>query len=123
MLETYSAAKGWRFEVLSDLGSGMNDRKKGLKRLLDMIFRRQMRRLVLTHKDRFLRFGAELVFTLCEIQGIEIVMINRGGEPTFEEELTTDVLEIITVFSARLYGARSKKHNLIKPALTDASGP
>jgi len=122
MLETYSAAKGWRFEILSDLGSGMNYRKKGLKRLLDMILRRQVRRLVLTHKDRLLRFGAELVFTLCEIQGIEIVIINRGAEPTFEEELATDVLEIITVFSARLYGARSKKHKRIKQALTDASG-
>ncbi len=57
-LETYAAANGWRSEVLSDLGSGMNDRNKGLKRLLDMIVRRQMRRLVLTHKDRLLRFGA-----------------------------------------------------------------
>jgi len=123
-LETYAAANGWRSEVLlSDLGSGMNDRKKGLKRLLDMIVRRQMRRLVLTHKDRLLRFGAELVFTLCEIQGIEIVIINRGGEPTFEEERATDVLEIITVFSARLYGAGSKTHNPIKQALMDASGP
>lgn len=117
MLESYSAAKGWRFEVISDLGSGMNYRKKGLKRLLDMILRRQVRRLVLTHKDRLLRFGAELVFTLCEVQGIEIVIINRGPEPAFEEELEQDVLEIITVFSARLYGARSKKHKQIKAGL------
>ncbi len=122
MLESYSAAKGWCFEVISDLGSGMNYRKKGLKRLLDMIRRRQVRRLVLTHKDRLLRFGAELVFTLCEVHGIEIVIINRGPEPTFEEELAQDVLEIITVFSARLYGAGSKKHKQIKAALSDASG-
>jgi len=62
------------------------------------------------------------VFAFCDIQGIEIVMINRGAEPTFEEERATDVLEIITVFSARLYGAGSKTHNPIKQALTDASG-
>ena len=62
---------------------------------------------MLTHKDRLLRFGAELVFTLCELQGIEIVIIHRGEQPSFEEEQAMDVLEIITVFSARLYGARS----------------
>ena len=110
MLETYCAAKGWRTEVIRDLGSGMNYRKKGLQRLLEMIQRRQMRRLVITHKDRLLRFGSELVFALCEIQGIEIVIIHKGDQPSFEEELAQDVLEIITVFSARLYGSRFKKH-------------
>ncbi|WP_221914017.1 IS607 family transposase [Thiorhodospira sibirica] len=110
MLETYCAAKGWRAEVIRDLGSGMNDRKKGLQRLLEMILRRQMRRLVITHKDRLLRFGSELVFALCEMQGIEIVIIHKGEQPSFEEDLAQDVLEIITVFSARLYGSRSKKH-------------
>ena len=105
-LEAYCAAQGWRTEVIRDLGSGMNYWKKGLQQLLEMILRRQMKRLVLTHKDRLLRFGAELVFTLCELQGIEIVIINRGEQPSFEEELAMD-LEIITVFSARLYGARS----------------
>lgn len=110
MLEAYCAAKGWRIEVIRDLGSGMNDRKQGLQKLLEMVIRRQMRRLVLTHKDRLLRFGSELVFALCELQGIEIILIHQGEPPSFEEELAQDVLEIITVFSARLYGSRSKKH-------------
>ena len=80
--------------------------------------RRRIRRLVLTHKDRLLRFGAELVFTLCEMQGIEIVIIHGGEQPSFEEELAQDVLEIITVFSARLYGARSLKHKQLLDSLT-----
>jgi putative resolvase len=113
MLESYCAAKGWRCEVIKDLGSGMNYRKKGLQALLEKILRKQMRRLVLTHKDRLLRFGAELVFALCELQQIEVVIINKGEQPSFEEELAKDVLEIITVFSARLYGARSKKNREI----------
>jgi predicted site-specific integrase-resolvase len=50
-----------------------------------------MRRLVITHKDRLLRFGSELVFTLCEVQQIEIVIIHRGDQPSFGEELTKDV--------------------------------
>ena len=85
-----------------------------------MILRRQIRRLVLTHKDRLTRFGAELAFALCELQGIEIVIIHKGEQPSFEEELAQDVLEIITVFSARLYGARSRKAKRIMDALTDA---
>lgn len=110
LLSDYCTARGWNHEVIQDLGSGMNYHKKGLKRLLDHILKRNIRRLVLTHKDRLLRFGAELVFALCEARGIEVVIINRGDDTSFEEELTKDVLEIITVFSARLYGARSHKN-------------
>ena len=77
-------------------------------------------RLVLTHKDRLLRFGAELVFTICEMKDIEVVIINQGEEPMFEEELAQDVLEIITVFSARLYGSRSHKNKKMLEKLTGA---
>ncbi len=109
-LSSYCAAKGWCYEVISDLGSGMNYRKKGLKKLLDAILQRKTKRLVLTHKDRLLRFGAELIFSLCAAKEIEVVLINQGDEGSFEEELAKDVLEIITVFSARLYGAHSRKN-------------
>jgi predicted site-specific integrase-resolvase len=119
MLATYGAAKGWRMEVITDLGSGMNYHKPGLQRLIELILRRQLRRLVLTHKDRLLRFGAELVFALCEQQGVEVVIIHQGEQPSFEEELAQDVLEIITVFSARLYGSRSKQHRRMLEALTE----
>ena len=101
----------------------MNYRKQGLNQLLELIMTRKMKRLVLTHQDRLLRFGAELVFTLCELQGIEIVIIHQGEQPSFEEELAQDVLEIITVFSARLYGSRSPKHKKMMDALKDAADP
>jgi len=127
MVEAYCAAKGWRSEIISDLGSGMNYNKPGLKRLLEMILRKQMRRLVITHKDRMLRFGSELVFALCAHQQIEVVIIHKGEQPTFEEELAKDVLEIITVIGARLYGSRSKKNRdliaAMKTAAEDASRP
>ena len=116
VLSSYCAAKGWTYEVIHDLGSGMNYRKKGLKRLIDFILERKMKRLVLTHKDRLLRFGAELIFSLCEAHQIEVVIINQGGELSFEQELAQDVLEIITVFSARLYGSRSRKNQKLVEA-------
>ena len=110
VLELYCARQGWTFEIINDLGSGMNYHKKGLKQLLDDILNNQIARLVLTHKDRLLRFGAELIFALCEAKNVEVVIINQGENLSFEEELAQDVLEIITVFSARLYGSRSKKN-------------
>ena len=115
-LELYCATKGWRYEVIQDLGSGMNYRKRGLKRLIEKILNFEIRRVVLSHKDRLLRFGAELVFALCEARNVEVVIINQGEEPSFEEELVQDVLEIITVFSARMYGSRSHKNRKLAEA-------
>ena len=111
LLELYCTKHGYKYEVIQDIGSGMNYYKKGLTRLIDLILDNQVQRLVLTHKDRLLRFGAELVFSICEAKNVEVIIINQGEEPpSFEEELAKDVLEIITVFSARLYGSRSKKN-------------
>ena len=110
VLELYCARQGWTFEVIADLGSGMNYHKKGLKRLLDAVVEGSIGRLVITHKDRLLRFGAELVFAICEAKNVEVVILNQGEDTTFEEDLAKDVLEIITVFSARLYGSRSRKN-------------
>ena len=116
LLSTYCLSHGWVHEVIQDLGSGMNYYKKGLKRLLDLILESKIHRLVLTHKDRLLRFGAELIFALCQARQVEVVIINQGDEASFEEELAKDVLEIITVFSARLYGARSHKNKKLVEA-------
>jgi excisionase family DNA binding protein len=110
VLELYCARQGWTFEVIADLGSGMTYHKKGLKRLLEAILAGDIARLVITHKDRLLRFGAELVFAICEANKVEVVILNQGEDTSFEEDLAKDVLEIITVFSARLYGSRSRKN-------------
>jgi predicted site-specific integrase-resolvase len=110
VLELFCAAQGWPFDIIADLGSGMNYHKKGLRRLLDEIVAGDIGRLVLTHKDRLLRFGTELVFALCEARNVEVLIINPGADTTFEEDLASDVLEIITDFSARLYGSRSQRN-------------
>jgi predicted site-specific integrase-resolvase len=122
LLESFCAANGWTYEVIQDLGSGVNYQKKGLQQLLKRICSGQVGRLVLTHQDRLLRFGSELVFALCEAYHTEVVIINRGEAPlSFEEELAQDVLEIITVFSARLYGSRSHKNRKLVETLREAA--
>ncbi|EFA71151.1 IS607 family transposase [Cylindrospermopsis raciborskii] len=111
VLEAFSGANGWQFETIYDLGSGLNYNKKGLQKLLKRILQGDVGRLVLTHKDRLLRFGSELVFAMCEEYETEVVIINKSTEETtFEQELVTDMIELITVFSARLYGSRSRKN-------------
>jgi putative resolvase len=124
VLELYCAQQGWSFRLISDLGSGMNYYKKGLKQLLNDILAGNIGRLVIIHKDRLLRFGAELVFSLCEARQVEVVILNQGEDTTFEEDLAKDVLEIITVFSARLYGSRPRKNQKllegVKKAVEDS---
>ena len=109
VLEAFCDKNGWQTEIIRDLGSGMNYNNQGLGRLLELMVHGQMSRLVITHKDRLLRFGAEIVFRICELKGIEVVIINKSKQPSFEEELTRDVMEIMTVFCAKLYGRRSHK--------------
>jgi excisionase family DNA binding protein len=124
VLQLFCAQRGWRFEIIEDLGSGMNYRKKGLIELLNRLLSGEIERLVLTNKDRLLRFGAELIFSICEIKRTEVVIINQSQEARFEEELAKDVLEIITLFSARLYGSSSKKNQRLidgmRKAVVDA---
>ncbi|MBS9783556.1 MAG: IS607 family transposase [Pasteurella sp.] len=119
MLEMFCVKNGWTYEIISDLGSGINYNKKGLNKLLNLLLDEQIERLVITHKDRLLRFGAELIFKICKQLDIEVVIINQGKESSFEEELTKDILEIMTVFSAKLYGRRSHKNKKFIQAIKD----
>lgn len=109
-LSVYCSSNGWDFEVIRDFGSGMNYQKKGLSRLLNSLLEGNTARLVVSHKDRLLRFGAELIFAVCEHHGVEVVILNGREDVALEEDLASDVLEIVAVFSARLYGARSHKN-------------
>lgn len=121
LLESYSASKGWNYEIIQDLGSGLNYNKKGLKKIIKLLCSNTIKRLVVTHKDRLLRFGSELIFSLCEHYGVEVILINASPNSSFEDDLVQDVLEIITVFSARLYGSRSRKNKKLLETLKDAA--
>ena len=121
VLASFCAANGWTYEIVQDLGSGLNYQKKGLKKIIKAICSGAIQSLVVTHKDRLMRFGAELIFSLCESFGTEVVVINAKEEASFEDDLVQDVLEIITVFSARLYGARSRKNKKLLAALSEAA--
>ena len=85
-------------------------RKPGLRKLLKSLLNHQVNRLVIHHKDRLLRFGSELLFKICQDLGVEVIVVERAENATFEQELASDIVEIVTVFSARLYGRRSHEN-------------
>ena len=85
--------------------SGINFKRKGLQRILERILRGDKRRIVVAHRDRLTRFGSEVIRCRVEQNGSEVVVLNQSAHSP-EQEFTADLLEILHVFSARMYGHR-----------------
>ena len=99
-------------EIVRDVGSGLHFRRKALLAILERLHQGDKLRVVVAYRDRIARFGTELNETLPERNGGELLVLNqRDLSP--EEELTTDLLAILTVFSARVNGLR-RYHQEIK---------
>jgi predicted site-specific integrase-resolvase len=93
-------------EIIKDIGSGLNYKRKGLKTLLERCLRGDKLKIVLAHRDRLVRFGFELIEFIVQYSGGEIVVLNdKSSSP--ESELTEDLLSILHVFSCRMHGRRS----------------
>ena len=122
-ISSYCVARGYQFKVIKDIGSGLNYNKKGLNELITLVCSKKVSRIVINYKDRLLRFGYEMIEQVCRLNDVKIEIINYTEDKTYEEELVEDVLSVVTVFSARLYGSRSHKAkkmtNTIKEALKD----
>lgn len=113
VLELHCAAKGWQYIIIEDIGSGLNFKKQGLLKLINLIENNKIERILLNYKDRLLRYGNEIIYEICKYHNIEIVVLSESESKTYEEELVDDVLSVITVFSAKLYGSRSHKNKKI----------
>jgi DNA binding domain, excisionase family len=107
-LKEYAYSKGYNFEIISDIGSGIDYKKEGLKKLLERINNSEISKIVILYKDRLVSFGFELIEFLANINNIEIEIIDNTTVSK-EEELTNDLIQIVTVFANKLYGSRSKK--------------
>ncbi len=103
-------------EWMSDIGSGLNYKRKQFNRLMEMIELGQVKRVILAHRDRLVRFGYDYFAAFCERHHTAIVVMN-GESLSPEQELVRDLLAIVTVFSARLHGLRSYKKVLKDAAL------
>jgi len=113
-VKIYLLAQGKPFEIISDVGSGINCKRKGLLELLDRINKNEVEKVVVLYKDRLSRFGFELIEYVASLHGCEIEIIDNT-QKTEQEELVEDLVQIITVFSCKLQGKRANKaRKLIK---------
>src|SRR5712692_10743765 len=103
-------------EWMSDIGSGLNYKRKQFNRLMEVIELGQVRRIIIAHRDRLVRFGYDYFEGFCERHHTDIVVIN-GENLSPEHELVRDLIAIVTVFSARLHGLRSYRKVLKDAAL------
>ena len=104
----YLQAKGQPFEIISDVGSGIDYKKKGLQELIRRISQNQVEKVVVLYKDRLLRFGFELIEYIASLYNCEIEIIDNT-EKSEQQELVEDLVQIITVFSCKLQGKRANK--------------
>ncbi len=117
-MRTYLLAQGKPFEIISDIGSGINYKRKGLQELIKGMANRSISKVVVLYKDRLTRFGFELIEYIAELYGCEIEIVDTT-EKTEQEELVEDLVQIITVFSCKLQGKRANKAKKMIKELTE----
>lgn len=113
-LEDFSVNSGKIIdEYMSDIGSGINFKRKNFLKLIDMIENGEVSEVIVTYKDRLTRFAYDLIAHRAELNNCKITVINLQSTSP-EEELIEDLMTIIHVFSSRLYGLRSWGNKLKK---------
>ena len=95
-------------EYISDVASGLNYKRQGLLRLLELVMQRKVAKIFITYKDRLIRFGFELIEWICNQFNTEIVVLN-DSQSSPKKEMVSDLISIIHVFSCRIYGLRKYK--------------
>lgn len=111
-LRNYTNAKGVILdEVLTDIGSGINYNRKNFNKILELVEAEEISEIYVTYKDRFVRFGFDWFNNFCEKHGAKIIILNQPSTSP-EQELAEDLLNIVTVFSARSHGLRTYKKQL-----------
>ena len=107
-MRMYLISKGKPFEIITDIGSGINYKKKGLRELIKLITQNKVDKVIAIYKDRLLRFGFELIEYIASLYNCEIKIVDNT-EKSEQQELVEDSVRIITVFSCKLQGKRANK--------------
>ena len=107
-LEEYISSKYDSFEIVTDIGSGINYNKPGLLKLIEKINKKEVDLIVVLYKDRLLRFGFELVEYFASLNNVKILVLDKVDKNQ-DQELVEDLVQIITVFSCKIQGKRKSK--------------
>ena len=107
-LRTYIESKYETYEIISDVGSGINYNKPGLQKLIEKINRKEVDLIIVLYKDRLLRFGFELIEYFAALNNVKIEVLDKINKSE-NQELVEDLVQIATVFSCKLQGKRKSK--------------
>lgn len=102
-------------DVFEDVGSGLNYNRKKWNKLLEDCMLGDVSKIIIAHKDRFIRFGFEWFEKFLKANGVEIVVVNNERLSP-QEELVQDIISILHVFSCRIYGLRKYKQKIKEDA-------
>lgn len=116
-MQSYLMAQGKPFEIIHDIGSGINYTKKGLQQVIKRITQGEVAKVVVLYKDRLIRFGFELIEYVAFLYDCQIEIID-STKKTEEQELVEDLVQIVTVFSCKLQGKRANKAKKLVKELT-----
>jgi len=117
-MENYLIAKGKPFKLIQSVGSGINYKNPQLHELIRMIINKEVDTVYVLYKDRLVRFGFELLEFLFSEFGVSIEVVNQQSESA-QEELLTDLIQTLNIFSAKLNGKRKNKVENFKKDLED----
>ena len=110
------------YDIITDVASGLNFKRTGLRSLLERVLRREVKVVVVAHKDRLARFGFDLIQWLVESHGGTLVVLNDvSSSPA--DELTQDLLAVLTVFSCRMRGLRTYRQAIEKDSAVSLGEP
>lgn len=111
-LMKYSESQGYKYIVIDEIASGINEKRKGLHKLINLAFQGKIERILIEYKDRLARFGYEYLDAIFKNLGIKVEIMDTK-ERKYEEELAEDIMKILTCYSARYYGARGGRKKKI----------
>lgn len=110
VVQAYCDKQGQPFKIITDIGSGLNYKRKDFNKLIHLIYNNQCDQLVINYQDRLVRFGFDLLETICKENNVEIVVLNQTQADDPNQELVGDALAVISAFATKLYGKRSHKN-------------
>jgi len=114
VIRRYAKERGYGdIEVLTDIGSGLNEDRKNFNKLLDMIISKKVSVILVAYKDRLTRFGYKILEKLASGYGVRIEVVNGEEPKDFYQELVEDLITIISNFAGKLYGKRSHKYRKV----------
>jgi len=112
---------GW--VVVTDVGSGLNWKRKGLRTILQRSLQGSISAIAVAHKDRLARFGFDVIEFMLAQKGVRIVCDSNDEHKSREEELVDDIISIITVFSSKIYGHRKYSKRFDKDSRCQGMDP